>query len=217
MRKSVSYFCCGVLLSFLMAAGCPLRAQVSNPSAWESFVSSKDNPVVSDTFRLQTFGKSDRDNWIYQADKNVFPPGNEYALRIPVGSRVAFTPFRLSLYEKVEICTYLRGEHLTDEHKLQYIIFRNNQTETVDVPLTDLHEKGWQFNYIKDNPSELTIQTHTTSGESSRHTDPQTPLSFSILSMRRATFLPIPSLPVPVIGTTLLAGHIFRRSAIAAL
>lgn len=167
MRKSVSYFCCGVLLSFLMAAGCPLRAQVSNPSAWESFVSSKDNPVVSDTFRLQTFGKSDRDNWIYQADKNVFPPGNEYALRIPVGSRVAFTPFRLSLYEKVEICTYLRGEHLTDEHKLQYIIFRNNQTETVDVPLTDLHEKGWQFNYIKDNPSELTIQTHTTSGESS--------------------------------------------------
>ena len=164
MRKSVSYFCCGALLSFWVAAGCPLRAQVSNPSVWKSFVSSKDNPVVSDTFRLQTFGKSDRDNWIYQADKNVFPPGNEYALRIPVGSRVAFTPFRLSLYEKVEICTYLRGEHLTREQTLQYQTFRNNQSQTLTVPLDTLYKYGWQFNYIKENPSELTILT---SGESS--------------------------------------------------
>ena len=152
MRKSVSYFCCGVLLSFLMAVGCPLRAQVSNPSAWESFVSSKDNPVVSDTFRLQTFGKSDRDNWIYQADKNVLPPGNEHTLRIPVGSRVAFTPFRLSLYEKVEICTYLRGEHLTREQTLQYQTFRNNQSQTLTVPLDTLYKYGWQFNYKRRFP-----------------------------------------------------------------
>ncbi len=160
MRKSVSNFSCGVLIFFLFAAGCPLRAQVSNPSAWESFVNSKDNPVVSDTFRLQTFGKSDRDNWIYQADKNVLPPGKEHTLRIPAGSSVAFTPFRLSLYEKVEICVYFRGENLTVNQTLQCQTYRNNQSETINVPLDNLHKNGWQFNYIKNNPSELTLLSH---------------------------------------------------------
>lgn len=163
MGKSVSYFSCGVFLSFLFAVECPLRAQVSNPSAWESFVTSKDNPVVSDTFRLQTFGKSGRDNWTYRTAGEASLLEEEHALRLPSGSCATFTSINPTGYEDITFPFYIRGENLTEESELQFIVFRNNQWDTIDIPLKNLLEKGRLREFIKDNPTELTIRV----GESS--------------------------------------------------
>ena len=146
MGKSVSYFSCGVFLSFLFAVECPLRAQVSNPSAWESFVTSKDNPVVSDTFRLQTFGKSGRDNWTYRTAGEASLLEEEDALRLPSGSSATFTSINPTGYEdkpKIEytkqtvwiVCKDGKFDTSTQEVYLEYI--DNNQISEPSTLLID--------------------------------------------------------------------------------
>ena len=62
MKKKVIHFVQYALIKILFfGAVYPLHAQISNPSSWESFVGSDENRLVSDTFRLQTFGDSE---WI---------------------------------------------------------------------------------------------------------------------------------------------------------
>lgn len=159
MEKAVSHLSCGVLASFLCAFGCPIRAQVSNPSAWESFVNGKDNPVVSDTFRLQTFGKSAWDNWEYQPFGEASLLEEEQTLKLPNGSSVTFAPYSLSIYDTVEINTFIRAENLTANDKLFYDVFREGKQENISVPLASLRKDGHQFNYIKKSPSSLTVRT----------------------------------------------------------
>ena len=66
MKKKVIHFVQYALIKILFfGAVYPLHAQISNPSSWESFVGSDENRLVSDTFRLQTFGKSVWDNWSF--------------------------------------------------------------------------------------------------------------------------------------------------------
>ena len=66
MKKKVIHFVQYALIKILFfGAVYPLHAQISNPSSWESFVGSDENRLVSDTFRLQTFGDSEWDNWEY--------------------------------------------------------------------------------------------------------------------------------------------------------
>ena len=68
MKKKVMHFVqCALVKILFFGTGYSLQAQVSDPSSWESFVNSSDNTLVSDTFRLQTFGDSEWDNWGYSA------------------------------------------------------------------------------------------------------------------------------------------------------
>lgn len=100
MKKKVIHFVQYALIKILFfGAVYPLHAQISNPSSWESFVGSDENRLVSDTFRLQTFGDSEWDNWEYTtsgatqiqdiSSVNIDKLGGKMGLRMSLG-RIKF-------------------------------------------------------------------------------------------------------------------------------
>ena len=160
MKKKVIHFVqCALAKILFFGAVYPLQAQVSNPSSWESFVNSNENRLVSDTFRLQTFGKSEWDNWEYTVSGNASIVDNASALKLPVGSSTVFTPYSLSKYNNAEMHTYIRAQNLTSKKKLIFQTFRAGKTESIIVPLDSLLQNGYQVNHITKSPSLLTIQT----------------------------------------------------------
>ena len=99
MKKKVIHFVQSALVKILFfGASYQLHAQVSNPSSWESFVNSSNNTLVSDTFRLQTFGDSEWDNWEYTtsgttqiqdvSSVNIDKLGGKMGLQMSLGSRI---------------------------------------------------------------------------------------------------------------------------------
>lgn len=160
MKKKVLHFVqCSLVKISLFSAICPLQAQVSNPSSWQNFVNSNENVMVSDTFRLQTFGDSEWDNWEYTTSGKATVSPEDHTLELPVRSNAAFTSYSLSIYNKVEIHTYIKARNLTSKKKLIFQTFREGKTESINVPLENLLQDGYQVNHITKNPSLLTIQT----------------------------------------------------------
>ena len=89
MKKKVIRFVQYALVNILFFISVyPLHAQVSNPSSWESFVSSDKNILVSDTFRRQTFGNSEWDNWEYTLTVKSSLIQDKHTIKIPVGSGI---------------------------------------------------------------------------------------------------------------------------------
>lgn len=160
MKKKVLHFVqCSLVKISLFSAICPLQAQVSNPSSWQNFVNSNENVMVSDTFRLQTFGDSEWDNWEYTAVGKATVSPEDHTLELPIGSSAAFTSYSLTIYNKVEIHTFIKARNLTSKKKLIFQTFREGKTESINVPLENLLQDGYQVNHITKNPSLLTIQT----------------------------------------------------------
>ena len=85
----------------ILAILVPVRAQVSNPSAWGDFVKGKENPLVVDTFRMQTFSQSDVDNWQYTAGNGAIVLKEEKKLKIPLGGNVSFESYSLESFQRV--------------------------------------------------------------------------------------------------------------------
>ena len=160
MKKKVIHFVQSALVKILFfGASYQLHAQVSNPSSWESFVNSSNNTLVSDTFRLQTFGDSEWDNWEYDISGEATVVDKNHTLELPVGSSAAFSPYSLSLYNNVEIHTHINANNLTSKKKLIFQTFRSGKMESITVPLDGMLRDGYQVNHITKNPSLLTIQT----------------------------------------------------------
>lgn len=160
MKKKVIHFVHRALVKILFfGASYQLHAQVSNPSSWESFVNSSNNTLVSDTFRLQTFGDSGWDNWEYDISGEATVVDKNHTLELPVGSSAAFSPYSLSSYNNVEIHTHINANNLTSKKKLIFQTFRSGKMESITVPLDGMLRDGYQVNHITKNPSLLTIQT----------------------------------------------------------
>ena len=113
---------CALVKILFFGTGYSLQAQVSDPSSWESFVNSSDNTLVSDTFRLQTFGDSEWDNWGYSAkggtqildvsSVNIDKLGGKMGLRMPLGSSVRFEQYIPTLYSDVTAEIFYGGSYL---------------------------------------------------------------------------------------------------------
>ncbi|WP_455642130.1 T9SS type A sorting domain-containing protein [Parabacteroides johnsonii] len=167
MKKKVIHFVQYALIKILFfGAVYPLHAQISNPSSWESFVGSDENRLVSDTFRLQTFGKSVWDNWPFILNGESSVVADKYTMKIPVGSGTAFHPFSLSIYDEVKIAIRVAGLNLAPAENLLFDIYRNEQEETV-TGYTSTSDKDY-FNYktliIGKTPSSFSLRTLQTSG-----------------------------------------------------
>lgn len=85
----------------ILAILVPVRAQVSNPSAWGDFVKGKENPLVSDTFRMQTFSQSEVDNWNYTVGNGATLSDEQDKLMIPLGGNVSFEAYSMSDHQTV--------------------------------------------------------------------------------------------------------------------
>ena len=112
----------------------PLHAQVPNPSLWESFVKSDKNILISDTFRLQTFGDSEWDNWEYTTSGstriqnvssiNIDKLGGKMGLQMSLQSRINFIKYDPSLYTDVKAEIFFGGLYLNKGDNFRIDIYR---------------------------------------------------------------------------------------------
>lgn len=147
MKKKVIHFVHRALVKILFfGASYQLHAQVSNPSSWESFVNSDGNMLVSDTFRLQTFGDSEWDNWEYTtsgttqildvSSVNIDKLGGKMGLRMSLGSRIDFKQYTPTLYTDVKAEIFFGGRYLKKGNNLSIRIYREdeNPVSTLFIP-----------------------------------------------------------------------------------
>ena len=139
---------CALVKILFFGTGYSLQAQVSDPSSWESFVNSSDNTLVSDTFRLQTFGDSEWDNWGYSAkggtqildvsSVNIDKLGGKMGLRMPLGSSVRFEQYIPTLYSDVTAEIFYGGNYLNRGNNLSMRIYTEKDTSVqVIAKITD--------------------------------------------------------------------------------
>lgn len=96
------------------------RSQVPSPPAWETFVRGADNPLITDTFRMQTFTKLPTDNWAYTSQGKISivetskmqieGKYGKYALKIPMNTEVAFEHYPLDAYKDISINVHVGGK-----------------------------------------------------------------------------------------------------------
>ena len=162
MKKKVIHFVqCALAKILFFGAVYPLQAQVSNPSSWESFVNSNENRLVSDTFRLQTFGKSEWDNWIFSLNGNSSVIQDKFTMKIPVGSGTTFQPFALSDYNEIKIVVHAAGLELAPKENLFFSVYREGADEKL-VGHESTSEKdflAYKDFIIGKNPNSLSIVT----------------------------------------------------------
>lgn len=162
MKKKVIHFVhCALAKILFFGAVYPLQAQVSNPSSWESFVNSNENMLVSDTFRLQTFGKSIWDNWIFSLNGNSSVIQDKFTMKIPVGSGTTFQPFALSDYNEIKIVVHAAGLELAPKENLLFGVYREGADEKL-VGYESTSEKdflAYKDFIIGKNPNSLSILT----------------------------------------------------------
>ncbi len=124
-------------------------------------VDSDANVLVSDTFRLQTFGNSEQDNWEYTLTGSSSLVQEKYTIKIPVGSGIVFQPFLLTNYTNVKIVSHIAGLNLKPDESLLFNVHRNNTDELItgNTPEQGKDFMGYKYLTIGNNPSSFTITT----------------------------------------------------------
>lgn len=137
----------------------PVRAQVSNPSAWSDFVKGKGNPLVIDTFRTQTFQQLPVDNWTYTAEAGAGVPEGKKTLQVPVGGTVSFIPFSIDKYKDVAIRFRYAGDKLVKQENLQirYLCNDKPETEILYSPVKVDDYFAYKYYQIENSPTSLEI------------------------------------------------------------
>lgn len=85
----------------ILASMVSVRAQVSNLSAWDDFVKGSGNPLIVDTFRMQTFSQSEVDNWEYTMGNGAVIAEGGNMLKIPLGGSLSLEPYLLESTQRV--------------------------------------------------------------------------------------------------------------------
>lgn len=92
----------------------PATAQsLPDPADWEQFVGSPANPLLRDTFRLQTFASGEADNWSYTAEgftsifnadeAGISNQGGRYSLKMEPGSLIRFPAYTTAGHTDIQI------------------------------------------------------------------------------------------------------------------
>ena len=146
-----------------------VQAQAVQPNSWSSFVQSKiTNPLVIDTFLLQTFQGKSTDNWNYTVegsasieditnlDKNVGAHGDK-ALKIRSNTEVKFDHYDITPFDSVHIYIHEYAELNKDTVRIR--LFRNGSDALIDL----LRGNTGQFKGVPaiTNPLGLDIVTPT--------------------------------------------------------
>lgn len=163
----------------------PATAQIPEPADWERFVTSSANPVVRDTFRLQTFSEDPADNWTYATEGNTFRfdaaeagianQGGLYSQKMEPGSRLSFTPFPSGPYTDIQIHfryaakDLMKGENLLISAERAQNSLHDYAVCTVATgPYTLSYPAGYAKNHIQigSNPTSLTLRVATAAATS---------------------------------------------------
>lgn len=161
MKKNALHSVRGIVVKILFFTSVypSIHAQVSDPSVWHLFINSKENVVVSDTFRLQTFGEKDTDNWIFSLQGGATVVTDKSTLKIPLGSSVFFEPISLTGHIDVIIGLRMAGKYLMPTENLIFNCFRKGKMETLTVFTPEASDVTYNYSLkrIIDNPSFVNI------------------------------------------------------------
>lgn len=161
MKKNALHSVRGIVVKILFFTSVypSIHAQVSDPSMWNLFINSKENVVVSDTFRLQTFGEKDTDNWIFSLQGGATVVTDKSTLKIPLGSSALFEPISLTRHIDVIIGLRMAGKYLMPTENLIFNCFRKGKMETLTVFTPEASDVTYNYSLkrIIDNPSFVNI------------------------------------------------------------
>ena len=95
----------------------------------------KENPLVVDTFRMQTFSQSDVDNWQYTAGNGAIVLKEEKKLKIPLGGNVSFESYSLESFQRVSaVITFTVQSVVSGEELLVELDNKNGKRSGVVYP-----------------------------------------------------------------------------------
>lgn len=187
MKKKMSTFLPSFLFTALSALSLSAvaTAQVPDPATWENFVTSSSNPLVRDTFRLQTFSASPADSWAYTvegtalrfdaSEAGIAHQGGLYSLKMEPGSRVSFTPFPAGPYTDIQIHfryaakALKKGENLlVSAERAQNSLHDYAICTVATEPYTLFYPQGYAKNHVQigNNPTSLTLGAATAASPS---------------------------------------------------
>ena len=149
MRNTPTYLlACALLLAISQA----ISAQIGEPADWTRFTRSEANPLIPDTFRMQTFAGLPTDNWNYTVTPGVtvakIPDNRQLwfhhgaqGLRIPLGDTVAFAHFPLNAgYQSIQIVVVIAGEGLKKGEELRVRAYRPGENSC--PPIAIINKQG---------------------------------------------------------------------------
>ena len=136
-----------------------------DPSDWSAFVNGGDNPVMRDTFRMQTFRQLPEDNWPYELpdEATIIVNSDEpklkghygsHSLKIPIKTRVDFAHFDLGIYQNAIIIPHFTCMYFPDDGILWAKTFRTNKADEAAI---------FTQSDVKDNLKELSFRSLTVS------------------------------------------------------
>lgn len=136
-----------------------------DPTEWSAFVNGDDNPLMSDTFRIQTFRQLPEDNWPYELPEGATIVVNadeprlkghygSHSLKVPIKTRVDFGHFDLGIYQNGIIVPHFTCMYFPDDGILWAKTFRTNKTDEAAI---------FSQSLIKDNQKEISFRSLTVS------------------------------------------------------
>lgn len=152
-------------LSFVFQS---VKAQLSDPAGWREFVDSNENVLISDTFRLQTFGDSKGDNWNYQTQGSVKIMdvssvdidnlGGKMGLRISPGASLLFSKYDRT-HSDVSVNLYYGGNYLNRSDLLDITIYyeEGEKINNLFRPSKDNAFCQYSSVLIRNNPVAFTV------------------------------------------------------------
>lgn len=141
----------GVVVSMVMVSA---AAQVSNPSTWEEFVKDEDMVLVIDTFRMQTFSQSEKDNWTYSVSGGAELSEEEHALKIPLGGSLTLEPYPLMESQRVCVRVSFAANSIADGETLAAEL--DNKLGHRDITIYPLKNKQTDVR-LAGNPNNITF------------------------------------------------------------
>ena len=151
------------LVTVLILTSVPqlVQAQEPTPTNWDSFINSADNPIVSDTFRMQTFAGKETDNWRYTLSGGAENKlsNDRHVIKLPPASSISFETYTLNKYSEVVIYMRLAGRDLMPKENLSSGFLKNGsiQENTIFSPNTEKQLFNFQRYHLSGNPSSLEI------------------------------------------------------------
>lgn len=109
-----------------------VQAQEPAPSTWNSFINSVANPIVSDTFRTQTFAGKETDNWRYVLSGGA-EVTNEPTLKMPLNSKIIFEPYSIDSYTNDTIGVRIAFNDILKDEKIFFEVIQKGEHRNIDV------------------------------------------------------------------------------------
>ena len=167
MKANVKCYLAYICTSVLLATPLAIQAQSTHLDSWSSLVQSKtSNPIVIDTFMLQTFQGRSIDNWNYTVsgqktveditdlDVASLNAHGTKALKLQKGSAVSFKSFNLAanVFDSAHIAIH-RCEFFAKGEQCAITFTREGQTNTV----SSKNSSEFKGLVITKNPTQVSL------------------------------------------------------------